>query len=274
MGLPRIDFIAPADVLRPFVSTYWHLDAACEPGSDHCYIPGISVAWIFNLDVRAGHVTGLRSEPLPQCFIKGPTTVASHVGPSDHMRNFGIAFRPGAAAAFCRSPVGDLRDEFVDIQALDDREIGRLARDVVSMSFPQAVRRFDAFLFGRLSEAADPHLGMLLFNGMAKNFGEPVARLTKASGYSERQLRRLFHDTLGASPKAVSRICRLRHAIMEMNRGTKNLVQIAAEAGYFDQAHFNRDFRQMIGCHPSAYLAAPPGVASRFNNFEAKPRLG
>ena len=38
--------------------------------------------------------------------------------------------------------------------------------------------------------------------------------------------------------------------------GARSLASIALGCGYYDQAHLNREFRQMAGCTPSQYLAA------------------
>lgn len=272
MDGPPINFAAPAPQLQPFVEAYWHLD--CEGGLDEVqsYIPGVSLAWIFNLDAPAGILRGQELGRLPQCFVKGPTSIAAHTMRGERMRNYGVAFKPGAATAFHSLPIGELQNEFVDVFAMQDRGFRQLARDVVAMEFAEAVRHFDRYLATRLRDATDPSLGRLLFAKLDRDLEQPLSRLVGASGYSERHLRRLFHETLGASPKTVSRIGRLRQAVADMSKTTLTLSQIAVKAGYCDQAHLNRDFREMIGCNPSAYRTHASAIAKRFNSFESNPR--
>ena len=72
----------------------------------------------------------------------------------------------------------------------------------------------------------------------------------------ERALQRLFQRHVGLSPKAVLRRFRLGEAAELLARpGAPSLTELAHEPGYFDQAHFSRDFRAVVGRAPSAYAA-------------------
>lgn len=69
------------------------------------------------------------------------------------------------------------------------------------------------------------------------------------TGLSERQLRRIFRKNIGDSAKSFSRIVRFQHFIREKNRGEKGFPGMY-EAGYYDQAHFIREFRSLYGDTP------------------------
>ncbi|WP_209307452.1 helix-turn-helix domain-containing protein [Geodermatophilus sp. DF01-2] len=47
---------------------------------------------------------------------------------------------------------------------------------------------------------------------------------------------------------------RLQDAAAAIDDGTDDLAGLAASLGWFDQAHFSRDFRAVVGTTPSAYL--------------------
>lgn len=91
---------------------------------------------------------------------------------------------------------------------------------------------------------------------------EAAAKLTQARvsdvagelGVSERHLRRLFRDRIGMSPKAFARLARF-HRALRAARGADNWAAIAAEAGYYDQAHLIAEFRAIAGVTPSALVA-------------------
>ena len=274
--MAAITFRSPAPHLQPFVSTYWHLEADLPDRTIQSYIPGITVAWIFNLDdaglIRHANGSPDASDDLPACFVKGPTTVASHVEPAATTRNYGIAFKAGAASLFTAVPLGELRDRMLDLFALDDRDLALLARLVQSSGFDDVTRLFDRFLSSRLSDATDIHLGRMLYHGLCRSAGSGQSRFVLSSGYSERHLRRLFQDKLGTSPKTAARIGRLRYTLDAMQRGVQPLSQIASSAGYFDQAHLNREFKAMIGASPIVFQSNLAPLARRFNEFEASPK--
>ena len=57
-------------------------------------------------------------------------------------------------------------------------------------------------------------------------------------------------------PKAIAAILRFERAVQELRRnGRARLLEIAHDCGYYDQAHFNRDFRRFAGTTPSELIA-------------------
>ena len=81
--------------------------------------------------------------------------------------------------------------------------------------------------------------------------------LARCSGLGLRALQRLFHDYVGASPKWVINRYRLHEAIECLAAGTvADWTHLALTLGYYDQAHFNRDFRRFSGRTPSEFQAA------------------
>jgi AraC-like DNA-binding protein len=79
-----------------------------------------------------------------------------------------------------------------------------------------------------------------------------IAELASAVGASTRQLNRRFESAVGVTPKQFSRVSRFVHALNEL-RSHRNttLTEVALSCGYFDQAHFNHEFRQFAGFQPT-----------------------
>jgi AraC-like DNA-binding protein len=74
-------------------------------------------------------------------------------------------------------------------------------------------------------------------------------------GLSERHLRRVFHETVGVSPKAFAKVMRFRRALrVARDGGRANWTSIAAAAGYYGQAHLIAEFRAIAGVTPRALL--------------------
>ena len=73
-------------------------------------------------------------------------------------------------------------------------------------------------------------------------------------GLNKRGLQRLFQKYVGASPKWVIQRYRLHEAVARVQAGAPmNWAVLALDLGYFDQAHFVRDFRQLVGVAPGEY---------------------
>lgn len=93
----------------------------------------------------------------------------------------------------------------------------------------------------------------------------PVGALTDEIGWSRRHLAARFRAQVGVTPKSLARLLRFERAVSLLagaRAGDVELGRVALDCGYYDQAHFNRDFRAFAGVTPTAYLArrADPGA--------------
>ena len=106
-------------------------------------------------------------------------------------------------------------------------------------------------------EPADPYLDLL---GIVGRMADDrllvrVDQVADVAGISVRSLQRLFAAYVGVSPKAVLARYRLQDAAAAIDEGSvDDLAGLAASLGWFDQAHFSREFRSVVGMTPSAYL--------------------
>jgi AraC-like DNA-binding protein len=105
---------------------------------------------------------------------------------------------------------------------------------------------------------------------------ERVADVQRASGYSPRHFIALFRSAVGLNPKHYYRIRRFNFAVRTLAAGDgQGFGDIAAAAGYSDQAHLTREFREFTGITPTKYrpsavdrplhhrVAAEPGSIRR-----------
>jgi AraC-like DNA-binding protein len=90
-----------------------------------------------------------------------------------------------------------------------------------------------------------------------------VTAVASELGVSERHLRRVFRETVGVSPKTFSRLVRFQYALRAAREnGHRSWADIAAESGYYDQAHLIAEFRELTGVTPKALLDELRGQAS------------
>ncbi len=85
--------------------------------------------------------------------------------------------------------------------------------------------------------------------------------LARDLGVSERQFRRRCLDAVGYGPKTLHRILRFRRFVSRIDAadGRVDLSQVAAEAGYADQAHLTRESVRLAGLAPAALVHARRG---------------
>ncbi len=72
------------------------------------------------------------------------------------------------------------------------------------------------------------------------------------TGLSPRQLRRVFNHYIGTTPKVFSKVVRFQH-ILNAKPSTQSLKadKLFYDVGFYDQAHFIKDFKNFYGVTPT-----------------------
>jgi AraC-like DNA-binding protein len=84
-----------------------------------------------------------------------------------------------------------------------------------------------------------------------------IGALLSEIGWSRGRLAQRFREQVGLSPKAAARVLRFQRAARLLTEpGHRSLTSIALSCDYYDQPHFNRDFRAFAGCSPNEWIAA------------------
>ncbi len=163
-----------------------------------------------------------------------------------------FTFRPGAARRFLGVGAYELSERAVSLDELWGAKVTTGA--VESALIERAARARNVEARASVVERAA--------RALEANADEVagVAAVAKSIGVSERQLRQLFRDDVGISPKRFARIARIRRAAA--NAGRLGWAALAAEHGFYDQAHLNAEFRDLLGATPRDFAAGrvPIGV--------------
>jgi AraC-like DNA-binding protein len=102
-----------------------------------------------------------------------------------------------------------------------------------------------------------PDVAWALKSLEASHGARSIGALSRDLSCSRKTFIRRFHAQVGLSPKAVANVLRFAHATDRI-RATdeESWAEIAIACGYYDQAHFNRDFRRYSGRTPSEFRSA------------------
>jgi AraC-like DNA-binding protein len=166
---------------------------------------------------------------------------------------------PLGARRFFGLPMGELAGRVVELEDLIGAPAARELAERLALA-PDWATRLDLFerAIARRVLAAPPTSNELewAWERLLESDGAvPIAALAAELGRSRRHLATRFREELGMTPKALGRVLRFERAVARLRAGDE-LGDLALEAGYYDQAHFNRDFRAFAGTTPTEYLAA------------------
>jgi AraC-like DNA-binding protein len=168
---------------------------------------------------------------------------------------FGIKFRPGGFRPFVDGPVSRFTNRSVAIWSV--LQYGAELTEAVLGAGTDAamIECAEALLLRHLPEPDPqiPILGEIVEKIAANRSIVRVDQLVGDDGLGRRALQRLFREYVGVTPKWVIQRYRLFEAAERLSAAEADGAQLAQELGYFDQAHFIRDFKAMVGQTPHAY---------------------
>ena len=125
--------------------------------------------------------------------------------------------------------------------------------------WPARFDLMDSFLLERLGRGRpmSPDIAWALKSLQASNGARSIGALSRDLACSRKTLIQRFHAQIGLSPKSVANILRFAHAVERIRSADEeSWADLAIACGYYDQAHFNRDFRRYSGRTPREFQAA------------------
>ena len=159
------------------------------------------------------------------------------------------------ARLFLNRPLGELRNRAIGLEDLLGRDARRLTMELYDARTWEA--RFailDREFAARILAARAPSAAVLwAWRRLVESRGRvSIGALVGEVGFSQKHLITLFRDEIGLSPKTLARVLRFGGAVEIIKRGGGHrLAEIAQDCGYYDQAHFSRDFRAFAGVTPT-----------------------
>jgi AraC-like DNA-binding protein len=207
-------------------------------------------------------------------IVHGPQSSYYVAGPKPKGGTVGVSFRPGAAGAVLGVSMAELLDRHIELEAIWGARGVDLRHRLMSAADPKAMFRIiEQSLGARIHRPLliHPAVAHALASRAADESAARVAEVQRASGYSPRHFIALFRSAVGLKPKHYYRIRRFNSTVRSMAAADGNgLGDIAAAAGYSDQAHLTREFREFAGVAPTQYR---PGGADRPLHHRAAAEL-
>lgn len=254
--MPSIRYFAPAPALRDCISSYYWFTCDLPVFSDmmRAELPQVrlvAVGQASNHYADGTIVSGVSA------LLQGPTSAPVHFLAHGRLHVFGLGLLPLGWAQLVGVPADELADTGVPL----DDVFGPCAAgllDAVATAADDAARvaAVDRFFLGMLerARAAPRWFTALTDDWLTASTAPDVDALVAASGMSQRSVERLSKRIYGATPKLLARKYRTLGAAVRLGNHEQQDWTEASE-GFYDQAHFIREFKQFTGMTPKRFLA-------------------
>jgi AraC-like DNA-binding protein len=198
-------------------------------------------------------------EAQPRAMLAAETRRAVSIVPSGSVDFVGVRLRDGHAASVLRTPLRLLRDRMIDIRAVNPRldvyeQLASLTDD--DSRATMIVRHFGA----AESDPLAAHASTLIRRTSGRL---SMSRLASSCGVTIRTLSRVFDRDFGLTPKTFARVTRLGYAASRLRAG-ESAADVAAGAGFCDQAHMTNEFRMMARLSPARWSELAGSLAVQF----------
>ena len=180
----------------------------------------------------------------------------------------GVRFLPGAARRMF-GEVAHLTDKVIEASLVDE-----LGREVLALperlggceNFDSRKNIVESVIGKALTPLTRRDRSIRSVIKQIWNNKKPLRDLRKEAGISQRQFERIVKEYVGAPPKTLMRISRFQFAKKSLQKGV-SAIEVAYFAGYSDQAHMIREFKNLSGVTPNCYKKKNIGAAFVQSSF-------
>ena len=170
----------------------------------------------------------------------------------------GVHFKPGGCYPFVDFPMLELNDLTIDLDSVWGNDANSIREAILHE--PSIDKRFsilENYFLQRGKNRMENHA--LVHYSVGQLTSSPqmwtIKKLSDKTGITQKHLITLFKKYVGLSPKMFSRIFKFQKVIHLIEQQKKiDWSMLAYECGYFDQAHFIKEFQAFSGINPAAYL--------------------
>ena len=184
----------------------------------------------------------------------------------------GARCHPGLASGPLGMPASELLNRSVPLcEVWGSAESARFARIADETSVSAQIKAMEAALIGRMANAGPvDRATRAAIRWMAQRPNARVEQLSEWLGMSTRQLRRRFVISAGYGPKMFQCVLRFQLLLNEAHRtgARRTLADLAANAGYSDQAHMTREIQRFANRSPASVLRSVSSTLSMSDLFK------
>jgi AraC-like DNA-binding protein len=268
----------PAPPLRKVIAAYDGYRQRGVPPTVHRGLPSPYMTLIITLyePLRiVGHLDPRRPPAEYDTLVGGLHTTPAVIEHDGAQSGIQLRLSPLGARTLLRLPAAELAEQDVPASDVLGPVIDRLRDQLAEATgWPERFAILDRELTARITDSPEPPPTVAnAWNLIRQTGGQTtIERVAREVGWSQRQLSKRFGDELGLTPKQAARVVRFDRARRALQaEPDQAIAAAAAHAGYADQSHLDREFREFAGMPPSHWLR------EEFRNVQAgapQPDLG
>jgi AraC-like DNA-binding protein len=240
----------PVPALQPFIRDILFIE--CTTETQNLVLPDI----LLNLVIRFKGSVSVHNQFLPLATLTGLTRSPKLITYSANAANLLVRFEPGGAAAFFKEPLHEFMQQTAPANKLKGyADLNLVAEQLAAMpDNTQRLSFIQRLLLSRLhKESPDALLRAAVEKINTAKGTLSMHGLSRQLYLSQDAFEKRFRQQVGITAKHFSSNLRLRNAI-DSYSPARTLTDLAHTAGFFDQAHFTKEFHGFTGQSPRQFF--------------------
>jgi AraC-like DNA-binding protein len=247
----------PSDFLKPFVKSFLVIE--CREERVNRVLPDTSLVMAFRYKGVVYNPEGDAKQKLSATVVSGLRNSSRLIHYSNNAGNILVLFKEASAHAFIKEPLHELFGNSIPLDNLAGyRQLSVLEEQLSEKTNNrQRIDLIEQFLISKCFYPKHDNLILSATDRIRSSKGNiRIKELAASHNISIDPFEKRFRNIVGISPKQFSNIIRLK-SVISSGLKKNELASSAYEAGYFDQAHFNKDFKLFTGQTPTDFLKSP-----------------
>lgn len=280
--------LRPDARLAPWIRCYWWV----EPVKQHESAGGVAPVEPPDLLIPDGHseivfrmagefTRWQLGEPakrarMNRSYVIGGRSKSVFTQSPGGLRLAGVKLDPRGLRALLRRPLSDFRDKTVACADLECRELLDLEDEIANLgSVERLPKVLDRFFLRRLSDRIqdDAATELLISRLRVTRGAQPILQWVRDQRVDPRTLERRFIARMGMTPKKFARVERFKHGYRLLREHRPGERRAYLEA-YYDESHFDREFRDFMGTSPTSLLSRKAGYTTIIGDHLLERELG
>ena len=251
----KFQIFQPGDQLKPHVKHF--VISENDDAQTYKVLPGTSLVMGFQYSGRLSYQNNAIDIPLAAAGVTGLMDGYRVFQNTAHTGTVLVVFHEAGAAQFFTNPVNELFRQSLSLEHLFSAAVLDETRERLSAagSDQDRIAVIEALL---LAQLRDIPADLMVYKALQLiHHSKGTIRITELAqklNTSQSPLEKRFRKIVGASPKKFASIVRVKNVISALDQGDQNAA--AFLAGYYDQAHFIKDFKTFTADTPEQYLKA------------------
>lgn len=245
-------------LLSPWIKNYWVAEGKVEKKRSFKIIPMLTINMNILLEGKFRYRDTYEPEKV---FVTNVKLHHLEVQQLEKSKTFGITFYPWGLIPFSQVPITELVDEVTSVKVIHSA----LYDELNTVTIDTSLEAIESILLQHLKVNESITISLKrIMNFIEQDLS--VTAFASQAQISRKTLERDFKMLIGITPNQYKQIEKFEYVSRELlsEEGIK-LSELALDGAYYDQAHLNRFFKQMVDESPKQFVQNKSALKSKIN---------